>query len=80
MVKQGGAGGTKPAYAALDDQFVQQDAPFGAQVLQQIEKLAVISAAMLEQEGAGGTKRAYAALPADSKEGVDLPLCLSLSM
>ena len=80
VVRQEGAGGTKRVYATLDDQFVQQDAPFGAQVLQQIEKLAGMSAAMLEQEGAGGTKRVHAALPADSKEGVDLPLCLSLSM
>ena len=39
----------------LNDQFVQQGAPFGAHVLQQREKLAVVSAAMLGQEGAGGT-------------------------
>ena len=75
-----GAGGTKRVYTTLDDQFVQQNAPFGVYVQQQIKELAGMFAVVLEQEEADGTKRVHATLPADSKEGIDLPLCISLSM
>jgi len=80
VLSQEEKGGNKRVYTSLDNQCVQQNAPFGVYVQQQIKELAGMFAVVLEQEEADGTKHVHATIPADSKEGIDLPLCISLSM
>ena len=79
MLSQEEGGGNKRVYTSLDDQCIQQNAPFGIHVLQQIKELAGMFAVVLEQTEAGGTKRVHATSPMDSKEGIDLPPCIFLS-